>query len=459
MFRRVFDTARSYLSRSPSFQKSAHEELDTGPVTRQSLTVEMVTSTRRGPVDSTPRSSARKTKRPFESEETPTGANKRRREVGEKGSALKEVVTESPAPKRTSKRAAGKSATEESTEEPTQTKQPGSAQKKLPLKRRSSPKVVVQKQSSPAVEESKEDAQQAEATEEVTVPESGKKKQTKKQGKKGAKNAVSEEPKEAQKPAPPVNAKIRFGSEEPVETLTLTENVPAVKPPAAEPQDDDYESDSDEAPEEVTASSALTKAKAAEADAARAQKAQQEKEEQKRKERAERVAEEQRAKQKRIAEEQKKQRIREEREAKKQATMDAASRGPALDVDMQNLPALLPDSLLEAVGDTRPPTPPRALTVKDDKEKRKEKLNRHIKFLERGEKRIKDLKRGKLNVHVLEQSNSVLGPKVNKDSRNIREKWLKGRQQEKKKVGKGKMHFSKMERRPVGGGFLRGGDD
>ncbi len=88
---------------------------------------------------------------------------------------------------------------------------------------------------------------------------------------------------------------------------------------------------------------------------------------------------------------------------------------------------LLPDSLLNAIDEQRPPTPPPEKRGKTAEERRKEKLSHHIKFLERSQKPIKDVKKGKLKVAVLAQQNKVLPPKVNRDTRNMREHWLKGR--------------------------------
>lgn len=257
----------------------------------------------------------------------------------------------------------------------------------------------------------------------------------------------------------------RFDSEEPVETLdpikidqeeqgeAPVETSNTQKEAIAE---DDDASDSDEAPEMVTTATAASKVKAAEAEASRAYQAQQEKEERRRQQRADRIAEEQAEKRK-----------REEKKAKKLAKFQAkqeklqqrlAAPAAPQDVDMSNVPALLPDSILEAAGDRRPPTPPPTRPGKTAEEIRKEKLNRHIKFLERGERPIKDVKKGSVNVSVLAQHNKLLAPKVNKATKNIREEWLKGRRDEKRGGKRGRMQIQKMERRPIGGGFLRGED-
>lgn len=485
MFARVFNTARRILSRSPSYQDlSAEAKEPTG--TRNDVNITMVTSTRRGPVEErTPRSSARKTKRSLETADTPTqSSRKRRKSVGKEAAVIETTALETTP--------SGKTRITESTT-------------KVAIRPRgASPKVVIRTTISPPVEAALNiDTAQEEApsnvreTIESTPPPqpaitiniqqatpaallkqkdtatpkskrktaaqtpasakgSVKRRQEKKapevvvDNKMDIEESVAKMSSPAAKATPtPKNTRIRFGSEEPVSTLQI--KAPAAPAPAPETVEED-DSDSDEAPEEVTKESALSKTKAAEAEAARAFEAQQEKQERKRKEREERVAEEQKQKRK-----------REEAKAQKLAEVKAREESPVepepMEVDMHNLPALLPDSILEAAGDRRPPTPPRLLPAISEKEKRKEKLKRHIKFLERGEKPIKDVKKGSLKVRVLEQQNALLGPKVNKDTMNVREKWLKGRHGDKKqKKGRGKMEFKKVERRPVGSGFLRGDD-
>lgn len=273
----------------------------------------------------------------------------------------------------------------------------------------------------------------------------------------------------------PEKTHMRFGSEEPA----LTQESPIVnkqgsKHEAAEPvneapqaddEKDDEASDSDdEAPEVVTTAAASSKALAARAEAERAQKAQQAKEEAKRKAREEFLAAQQAAKRER--EEKKAKKLA--KQAAKEAKAAAAAAGgldadedPAsesrMDLDTSN--GLLPASLLETIDDQRPPTPPPERRGKTEEERRKEKLNQHIKFLERTDKPAKDVKKGKLSVAVLAQQNKVMQPKMNRNTKNVREDWLKGRQAEKKKQGP-RSRLGKMERRPhVSRGFLRDGDD
>jgi hypothetical protein len=456
----------------------------------------MVTSTRRGPIEdrssapNTPRSSARKSKRALdrEGEDTPTGAKKRRTSAGGKKSGLNEVH---PSPAKSDRKEEDAAADiEEVADTPV-----AEAEEKIieePRPRTASPKVVIRTASSPppadnetesntAVEEHNTTpeensaspvADKASAQEKPPTPKStggsGRKKQQQKDADAAPAAEEAERPSASTTETKPQNTRIRFGSEEPAaEASTETQaSVPSIQPEPTPVAEDDYESDSDEAPEEVTVASALDKAKAAEAEASRAIKAQEEKRELKRKQREERIAEEQRQKRERLAEEEKRRQLKEARRAKKLAKREReAQTQSAPHSFMPNytgeIPALLPDSLLEAVGDRRPPTPPRLLPGLSEKEKREAKLRHHIQFLERGEESIKDVKKGSLSLRVLQEQNERRAPKVNRESMSIREKWLKGRDREKKKEpkkAKRKMEFKKVERRTVGGGFLRGED-
>jgi len=249
----------------------------------------------------------------------------------------------------------------------------------------------------------------------------------------------------------------RFSSEEPADS-TIVDIQPAELPEEIN-DDDDSASDSDEAPEVVTAAAATSKARASQAEAQRASLAQQQKEAAKRRAREELIAAQQAAK-----------RERDEKKARKLARKQAKT-AVKVDSDIEQvpvhysgkieagLPALLPDSLLATLPDQRAPTPPPIRRGKTEEELRREKLNHHIKFLERSEKPIKDLKKGNLMVAVLGQHNKVLPPKMNNQSRNVRERWLKGRTVQRKKGAKGKVDSRKVERRQCrGGGFLRGED-
>lgn len=510
MFARVFGHARRLLTRSPSLQdinsddKEPEKPKQSTPrrtPRRVTSAPNMVTSTRRGPIEdrstpSTPRSSARKTKRQLEAEDTPTGAKKRRTSAGNKKSSLNEVH---PSPTKSPAKTEDKPEdvdTQPASSEDTPDAQIAAETKvveELPLReRKSSPQVAIRATGSPSPPQDVETGSNTVGEETSTTPDNirapvktpAKQKQQKASSmprstrasakmdqKQGAKvDATSEEVVESPVPVieeKPQNTKIRFGSEEPAETETSTAIqveqpvVPEPSPAAA----DDYESDSDEAPEEVTVATAKDKVLAAEEEVARAIKAAEEKQERKKQEQAERKAEEQRLKQERVAEEEKIKAKKEARKAKKRAKWEASQavqQAPPsfLPNYTGEIPALLPESLLEAVGDRRPPTPPTLLPGLTPAELQKEKLKRHIRFLERGEKPIKDVKKGSLSLRVLKEHDVKRAPKVNKGVKNIREKWLKNRHRamDSHKKGRKKMEFKKVERRAVGGGFLRGED-
>lgn len=267
--------------------------------------------------------------------------------------------------------------------------------------------------------------------------------------------------------AQPKKAHKRFGSEELAEAQeSLVVNEQSDKrheePTIQMNQvDEDEASDSDdEAPEVVTTAAASSKAQAVQAEADRAQKAQQEKERAKRQAREELIAAQQAAKREREEKKAKKLAKKTAREAKTIADSDDEESEPMsrMDIDITN--GLLPTSLLETIDDQRPPTPPPERRGKTEEELRKEKLNHHIKFLERVDKPAKDVKKGKLSVAVLAQQNRVLPPKVNRNTKNVREHWLKGREVEKTRGKPGVRFGKKMERRPhASRGFLRNGDD
>ncbi|KAK8195384.1 U3 snoRNA associated-domain-containing protein [Phyllosticta capitalensis] len=251
---------------------------------------------------------------------------------------------------------------------------------------------------------------------------------------------------------------IRFGSEDPP---VIPEPVPEPPKKAEIPTssaDEDEDSD-DEAPEAVTTSSAREQARAAEEDAAKAVKEQEAAAKRKRQEREARLREQAAASKR-----------RKQKEAESALASEDVS--PPADVassttitasnpaelskqskyDLQNIPALLPDDLLAAAPAVRPPTPEpvERATVLDRKEVEKKKLNKHLKFLD--EKPAKDIKKGPVRLHVLEKGNKKLPPKVNNQSKNMREQWLAGRRAQ---SSKGKKNFGGPERKKTGGGFLR----
>ncbi|CAO2651560.1 Nn.00g041300.m01.CDS01 [Neocucurbitaria sp. VM-36] len=528
MFARVFDTAKRILSRSPSAQRPSSEIPDTRSI-NDAITpgadVAMVT-TRGGtetPGAATPRSSGKKRagKRELEALDTPTQVKRQRKSAP---TPRKKVVDETPEPDTQAEEPAQTGVEEASDTIAVAVPSQADATKEedLPIRRRTSPKVVVAR----ASPRTSTGAESVEETSQHHVPTSTQetdfhtpeqhsgsvyatpathlqagasptpKGRTTKHPKSASAKKSSGRKKKVEEDnasntlevtqitsrfldevpsstyesdqATPKKEHVRFGSEEPVHTQDAKQyKMPEITKEAAATetlQDDDDSSDSDEAPEIVTAATATTKAKAAQAEADRALRAQQIEEQAKRRQREERIAEQQA--QKRIREEKKAQKIAKQLAKQQTATAsseyedEASTNRQDIFRDMKSLPALLPDSLLETIDDQRPPTPPPQRRGKTEEELRRERLNHHIKFLERSEKPAKDVKRGKLSVAVLGQQNRVLPPKANRDTRNVRELWLKGRKVEQRKGGKASLKHRKMERKAHGSrGFLRGGDD
>ncbi|KAF1847446.1 uncharacterized protein K460DRAFT_332430 [Cucurbitaria berberidis CBS 394.84] len=506
MFARVFDTAKRILSRSPSVPRPSSEAQDSDTsATDPNITMVTTRGGTETPGASTPQSSGRKRigKRELEALETPTQV-KRQRKSGL--TPKKKVIAETPPEPDTPE--------EESSDTIAVAIPSRDSAKKaddLQIRRHTSPKVVVA-MSVPPASTGPESPQQAglhtpkkQSASVCTTPastrkSSGRKKQVQTEDGPNTlevtqttsrllKEAPSSTYKSEQAPISPLQdatapassqskkAHLRFGSEEPSKTHDAVVNNDeeqkhheALKlpqqPVATEvDQADDDASDSDEAPEIVTAVAATTKAKAAQAEADRALRAQQLASQAKRQKREDRIAEEQ--SQKRIREEKKAKKLARQLAKEQRATApdddedEALSTRPDVLRNIKTIPALLPDSLLETIDDQRPLTPPPQRRGKTEEELRKEKLNHHIKFLERGEMPAKDVKKGKLSVAVLGQQNRLLPPKASQVTRNVREHWLKGRKVEKKKKGgKANIKNGKMERRAHGGGgFMRGGDD
>lgn len=88
------------------------------------------------------------------------------------------------------------------------------------------------------------------------------------------------------------------------------------------------------------------------------------------------------------------------------------------------LPALLPDDILNAAPDVRPPTPPA-----EEMEIVRPKPTK-LRFLEKKEKAPKDLQMGDVTIRVLDRdvsrkkSKTALPPKSSKSSQNARQAWL-----------------------------------
>jgi hypothetical protein len=241
---------------------------------------------------------------------------------------------------------------------------------------------------------------------------------------------------------------IRFGSADPEEPTLVS----ALEPTPSAPEDE-VSSDDDEAPETITQASAVQQTKIAEAEATKAIKEAAAASERKQEERAARRAEERKQKQRRQEQAEKKALRKARKEASKLAQIEG------------DLPDMLPESILAAAPEKRPATPPLDFIDTSVEDRELDQRNRHTRFLEQGEKRVKDIKRGPLHMRVLAKQNEFLAPKVDRRARNIREHWLGHRATEKKAAGrsqtkskgkpKGRLDSLKLERKKIGGSFLR----
>lgn len=503
MFAQLFGAAKRAISRSPSYQGRSSEappEITEAPTSDPApqdaadtahTTVAMVT-TRRGTetpgMASTPASSAKKIgKRELDALETPTQVKRQRKTTVEVKRTLRSTPRKDDA----------ESSQEEGDEAEDDTA--GGNTSPLAIRRRSSPKVLVEP-SSPVKEDAlAEDGfhtpEPASSEAAFVTPFTSKKalagsptpKTAQKDDTPAAAKKARGRPRKTQKedanmpeeipsstqessiaspaadaPAQP-KAHVRFGSEEPTANLKghtrYEAPAPAPTPAAAEQDDADSGSDSDEAPEMVSTSAAASKAATLAADASRAQAAQSEKERKKREAREQRVAAEQAAKRERDALKAKKAAARAAKAARlssvaEEAQSDEEDSTPA--ITRAALPSLLPDSLLADLDDVRPPTPPPEARGRTEEELRREKLNHHIKFLEQSSKAPKDRRVGKHHVAVLGQQSKKMAAKVSRNTKGVRESWLKGRQGQ---VAKGKPRIGKTHRAKFGGGgFLRGED-
>ena len=113
-------------------------------------------------------------------------------------------------------------------------------------------------------------------------------------------------------------------------------------------------------------------------------------------------------------------------------------RGHSSKIDPKNLPALLPDKILNRAPVVQPLIPHLpATTLKSNKRK----------FIDVEPKLPKDVKHGSVSVRVLQPTKSTLPPKVAKSSRQLKEAWLAGHRAR-------NVDFT-SRRRKIEGGFLR----
>ncbi|RAH66640.1 uncharacterized protein BO66DRAFT_381188 [Aspergillus aculeatinus CBS 121060] len=212
--------------------------------------------------------------------------------------------------------------------------------------------------------------------------------------------------------APPAAKKkhFRFDSEEP-EVPEMEEEV--AETPQGVDADEEEDSSDDEAPEAVDNSAQLSKIRM---EAKRQERAKQIEEQLKRDKRKQlddlRKLQAKSANKKREAEDQ----LSESTETLQGTTTESARRSA--------LPALLPDDILNAAPDVRPPTPPaEEMEIVQPKPTK-------LRFLDKKEKAPKDLQMGDVTIRVLDgdvsrkKSKTALPPKSSKSSQNARQAWL-----------------------------------
>ncbi|KAJ4330283.1 hypothetical protein N0V95_010082, partial [Ascochyta clinopodiicola] len=412
MFAQLFGAARRAISRTPSYQGTTSETRDDVPTSDPAPTdtVTMVT-TRRGTetpgMAATPASSAKKTvgKRELDALDTPTQVKRQRKTTVELKRNLRST------PRKNSAESTQESVDETASDTMEAAPKPD-ATSPLAIRRRSSPKVVVEP-SSPAKEDAPTQDSAAFHTPEpasseaaFVTPFTSKKAlegsptpKAKKTATPASAKKARGRPKKVQKEeipqeiasstressiepsaVAPATAHVRFGSEEP--TMNTKGHTRYEVPAPAQDDDEDSADDSDEAPEMVSTAAATSKAAAAQADTSRALLAQQEKERKKREAREQRIAEEQTAKRTRDALKAQKAASKAARAARLTSIAEAPEADSVSTLDRTTLPSLLPDDLLATLSAERPPTPPPTARGKTDEQLRAEKLNHHIKFLE-----------------------------------------------------------------------------
>ncbi|KAI9734557.1 MAG: hypothetical protein M1834_002158 [Cirrosporium novae-zelandiae] len=109
-------------------------------------------------------------------------------------------------------------------------------------------------------------------------------------------------------------------------------------------------------------------------------------------------------------------------------------------IDQPTMPALLPEELLAHEPQPRPPTPTR---------EHRKVLPKRIIFADKDEK-PKDIKRGPVHVHVLDNDRSGRAPRASKEVRKQKESWLS-----KRRNGKGSFEVQRKVTFGSGGGFIR----
>ncbi|KAF9893740.1 hypothetical protein FE257_009910 [Aspergillus nanangensis] len=217
-----------------------------------------------------------------------------------------------------------------------------------------------------------------------------------------------------EKPTAPSNkTHFRFDSEEPEVPLDTTREDTQEK--QANHEDEDDSSDDDEAPEAVDNSAQMSKIRE---DAKRQEEIRQ-REEQVKREKRKKLDEVRKAQAKAMK---KKENLAEDMQSESTVTLQGSI---TQDARRAALPALLPDEILNATPVARPPTPP--AEGMDILHRKPNKL----KFLDKTEKRTKDVHMGDVTIRVLDdnvsykkKSKVTLPPKASKTGVNSKQNWL-----------------------------------
>ncbi|KAL2832974.1 U3 snoRNA associated-domain-containing protein [Aspergillus cavernicola] len=248
--------------------------------------------------------------------------------------------------------------------------------------------------------------------------------QNNKRRKKTTIQVVEEEVKADSKEDTEPGKHFRFDSEEP----EFPESTEPEMPTSAQPevQDDADDSSDDEAPETVDNSAQLSRMKS---DAKKRERARQLEEQLKREKR--RQLDEARKGQAKASGKRKGAPVSqiapgagtpEDLVSESSATLQGSI---TQDARRQTLPALLPDDILNAVPEIRPPTPPPETQSVIQKKPTK------LRFLDKKEKAPKDVRMGDVAIRVLDSDNSrkqfatALPPKSSKTGRGAKDAWLK----------------------------------
>lgn len=218
-------------------------------------------------------------------------------------------------------------------------------------------------------------------------------------------NAETEE-----KAAPPAKKHFRFDSEEPELPVEIPMEEPEKQP---EPAEEDS-SDDDEAPEAVDNSAEMSRLR----QEAKKQEEIKQREEQLKREKRKKLDDLRKAQAKAAN---KKKEILADDLSESTATLQGSI---TQDARRAALPALLPDDILNAAPVARPPTPPA-----DGMDILQKKPNK-LKFLDKKEKRPKDVHMGDVTIRVLDDnvprktSKTTLPPKSSKAGLNSKQGWL-----------------------------------